>query len=112
MKNILSVKASPDLPTAGQNFSLTCTVSSERSTQLRWIGPDGQPVNGEGIIVSSQDVGTLNSSHQILFLPLRTSHGGLYTCVSNITTYPSIHDSTLGYHVGVQSKLYIFVGRI
>ena len=104
MKNSLSVEASSDFPIAGQNFTLTCTVISDRPALLKWIGPDGQSVSGEGIIVSSRDTGTLNSSHQVSFYPLRTSHGGIYTCISNITTYPTIHNSTLEYFIKVQSK--------
>ncbi len=73
---------------AGNTFTLTCNVTLPQ--QLRetpavvWIGPDGMEIgNGtvEGVTVSLSSPLT----KVLTFSPLRTSHGGVYTCRASVT---------------------------
>ena len=98
----MSIVASTDRPTAGESFTLTCTVVSDRPPIMNWIG---NGLSSEGIVVHSQAVSGFNSTLVIEFHPLRTSHGGIYTCVSSVSQSPSVHDSQLDFPVGVYSEL-------
>ena len=102
--NNVSIETSNERPTAGENYTLTCTVMSDRPPIMKWIGLEGNDVSGEGVIVHSQFISGFNSTLLLEFLPLRTSHGGIYMCVSSISTSPSAHDSQLVHTIGVQSK--------
>ncbi|KAL5486438.1 hypothetical protein EMCRGX_G018913 [Ephydatia muelleri] len=68
-------------PVAGQIFSLNCGTSLFGNTSLipvvTWRNSTGVVTNGSGITVSN---GVLT------FNPLRTSHGGQYTCQSVVTS--------------------------
>lgn len=69
---------------------------------MEWIG---EGIGSEGVTVYPQSVNGLNSTMVIEFQPLRTSHGGTYTCISSVGRSPSAHDSKLDYVVEVYSKL-------
>ena len=97
----MSIEASNDRPTAGENITLTCTVTSDRLTVMKWIGSG---VGSEGVTVHPQVDSGFNSTLIIEFSPLRTSHGGVYTCVSSISQSPSAHDSQLDYSLIVYSE--------
>ena len=96
--NDVRIEASTDQPTAGDNFTLTCTVTSDRPPSLSWTG------SGKGVVVHSQTVNGFTSTLVIEFSPLRTSHGGAYTCLSSISPSPSVHDSQLEHHLQVNSE--------
>lgn len=100
--NNVSIEPSKDRPTAGEVFTLTCTVFSDGPPVIEWIG---EGIGSEGVTVYSQSVNGLNSTMVLEFQPLRTSHGGTYTCISSARRSPSAHDSKLDYVVEVYSKL-------
>ena len=100
----MKIEESTEQPTAGENFTLTCTVTSDRPPSLEWVGSG---VGREGVLVHPQVVNGFTTTLVIEFSPLRTSHGGVYTCVSSIGSTPSIHDSQLEHHLLVYSECYI-----
>ena len=103
IENTVTITSSTTTPTAGQRFTLTCTVSSEQPAEVTWIDPNGVPcpLNSTDMSVSSTRSGqisalvlTLNSIH--------TSQSGRYKCISNIVEPPS--KSEASFLVRVQSK--------
>ena len=91
---------------AGQIYSLNCGTSLFGNTSLipvvTWRNSAGVVTNGSGITVSN---GVLT------FNPLRTSHGGQYTCQSVVTSL-SISTASAITNVIVQSKssdVYIYI---
>ena len=89
LENSVNISTSYTSHSARQPHSLTCTVTSDRPTQIQWLGPNGQLVSGEGITVSPQATNGVVSTVEITFSSLRTSHSGIYTCISNINNPPS-----------------------
>lgn len=90
--------------TAGQPYTLLCTVSSERSSELSWIDPNGVPcpLNGPNMSVS---VGVWSSglnTIELTFDFIRTSQSGVYKCISNIS-FP-FSESEASFAVNVQSR--------
>ena len=72
---------------AGQAVNLTCTVTRGRNMSgtpdVQWLGPSGNVLlsGSDGIVVD--DTATVSNStfvRTLQFTPVRTSHGGLYTC--------------------------------
>ena len=60
------------ISTSGQMYTLTCSIDVPGTPSIQWQYSNGSNVTtGDGITVS---VGVLT------FNPLRTSHGGEYTC--------------------------------
>ena len=78
----ISIEASADVPTAGEDFTLTCRAFSDEPTQLTWMGTNGLPVSGENLFVQSQVTNGRITSVNLIFDKLRTSQAGMYTCVS------------------------------
>ena len=105
----MSIEASHAQPTAGDNFTLSCTVISDRTPTLKWVG---NGVASEGVVVHPQSVSGVKSTLVIEFHPLRTSHGGTLTCVSSISPSPSTHDSQLDFFLTVHSEFYCFCSHI
>jgi len=89
VENTVNISASHTSPIAGKPYSLNCTVTSDRATEIHWLDPNGQPVNGPGITLSPQVTNGLVSTVEMTFSSLYTSHSGTYTCVSNINNPPS-----------------------
>lgn len=101
LTNNVSIEASNDRPTAGEVFTLTCTVISDRPPVMKWVG---KGIGSEGVTVHSQVVSGYNSTMVIEFHPLHTSHGGIYSCISTVSQSPSAHDSIVDYTLGVHSE--------
>ena len=75
---------SPGSPLAGESFSLECSLSgTSDSTTFQWLkGPADNMTQ-----LTSDGSTTINSAStvsQLLFSPLRASHGGLYTCQATV----------------------------
>ena len=82
------------ISTAGQMYALTCSVDVPGTSSIQWQDSNGSEVtSGDGITVS---VGVLT------FNPLRTSHGGGYTCQATAETTSVVR--TAMWNVTVQSK--------
>ena len=72
---------------AGQAVNLTCIVTRGQNMlgtpDVQWLGPSGNVLlsGSDGIVVD--DTATVSNStfvRTLQFTPVRTSHGGLYTC--------------------------------
>ena len=65
---------------------LTCTVTVVEDLVVRpsveWSG--GSVGSGEGVMVGDTDTSGVNSTRDITFNPLNTSHGAQYTCEATI----------------------------
>ena len=74
------------MPIAGQQYSLNCNITKIRSgltssSTAQWIDSNGQPVTSTDGTTRETTTNTDQSTiHTITFSPLRTSHGGQYTC--------------------------------
>ena len=104
IENMVNITSSMDTATAGQQFTLTCTVFSGEPTEVSWIDPDGVacPPDGQGVSVSHYNISDQISILELTFQSIRTSQSGLYKCISNIAIPPS--KSEASFLVQVQSK--------
>ena len=68
--------------TAGETFSLQCSVNGGHSAQFQWF-------NESEIDITGQDSTIITSSHSssniLEFSPLHQLHGGTYTCSANVS---------------------------
>ena len=100
--------------TAGDNHTLTCTVTSQSPANLKWVriinGEQVEVVNTSTITVSAQIVSDRIAKRSITFKPLLTSHAGKYKCVSVLTISHFFTEEAL-YLVKVASK-YIVMTNI
>ncbi len=74
----------------GEDYYLTCTVTvidglMADAVSVTWLGPDGSVVDGENTTTSVflSNSSTVLSS-RLTFHPLRSTHGGNYTCKATI----------------------------
>ena len=95
----------PEMPTAGESFSLTCTVTLAEGDSLigdpavQWMGPDGASIDSDTPQVMTDD-STVTYVSTLEFTPVQTSHRGQYTCRANSTSGTSMDAKILT----VQSK--------
>ena len=79
----MSIDAVESTAFAGSSYTLNCTVMSDLRPVIKWIGPDGNPVNSTDSITVDEPVYDSNKTYVSLrFLALRTSQAGRYTCHS------------------------------
>ena len=98
---------------AGSTFTLTCTVQKtsdgfRNSPMPQWT------VKGQRTAVTENDditINTVSSTSNLTFNPLRTSHGGVYTCRGNLTIPALTHQYSLeeSQEVKVKSKAIILL---
>jgi len=69
---------------AGASYTLNCTIVSDFRPVVKWIDPDGNPVNGSSITTDEPVYYGKNTYVLLKFSALRTSQAGLYTCQSEI----------------------------
>ena len=106
VKNPVSISVlatSSGSPMAGEIFSLECSLSgTSDSATFQWLkGPADNMTQ-----LTSDGSTTINSSSsvsQLLFSPLRASHGGLYTCQATVVGGATLEGSTT---VQVDRKLW------
>ena len=71
-------------PTAGLSHTLTCDATTKEhlivAPILNWVATEDIP----DVTESVQSIGLSTSSRSLTFNPLRTSHGGPYTCQASI----------------------------
>ena len=81
-------------PTAGEHFSLECSLSgTSDSATFQWLkGPadNTTQLTSDG----STAINSTSSVSQLLFSPLRASHGGLYTCQASVVGVATLEGST------------------
>ena len=96
--------SSPPVTEAGQPLSLTCTATVTPHLAmhplLEWVGPNSPLYSIMDPVRSGETF-----SRTLVFSPLRTSHGGQYSCRAtiNITDIPA-ESSMDTVNVTVQSK--------
>lgn len=97
---------------AGEKYSLTCTVTFDLLPFVRWLGPGNDEVDGSDVSVrvSEPVTGGNTTTLTLHFDPIRTSHGGTYSCRSSIRELRS--DKLATRHVKVQSKCALAVGTL
>ena len=86
------------MSTAGQMYTLTCSVDVPGTPSIQWQYSNGSDVTTGDDITVSEGVLTFN--------PLRTSHGGGYTCQAMAGLVPEMTDVVRSamWDVTVQSK--------
>ena len=76
--------------TAGEDFSLQCTVETEEGVRLedisiQWTGPDGGQISSGGnIVIGNLTTDGTVTTGSLQFSPLRTSDRGQYTCTGRV----------------------------
>ena len=94
--------STPDLPqpevrvesdgdsTAGEDFSLQCTVETVEGVRpenisIQWTGPDGGQISSGGnIVIGNLTTDGTVTTGSLQFSPLRTSDRGQYTCTGRV----------------------------
>ena len=72
---------------AGGTYSVNCTAISDLPTSVKWLDPNDKEVtlSGSDVWIDSpltEDNETVLVMH---FDPVKTSHGGVYTCISTVS---------------------------
>ena len=67
--------------TAGETYSLECSVNGGHSAQFQWFNESEIDVTGQESTVFTSS----RSSNVLEFSPLHQSHGGTYTCSANVS---------------------------
>ncbi len=94
---------------AGSAYTIICTVTKPAGLlaipDITWTNPSGTELNGQ---MNNQIINTTTvTTVRVQFVPLQTSHGGLYTCQVSLLS-PSLLtpvNLTSSTTVLVQSKL-------
>ena len=101
----------PGTPLAGDSYTLTCTVEVVEGLVpvVQWLDPFSNTiVSGGDFTVGDPTIDGTTTTLTLTFNPLRTSHGGEYTCRATVTVEEvSISDVTGEdtFTVTLQSKL-------
>ena len=87
----VSVQATAGESTAGQAYTLTCTVEKADGVPLdptvQWMTADGVALESTGnIMIGAVETSGLTSTLTLTFDTLLTSHGGNYTCEAGFGT--------------------------
>ena len=95
--------------TAGEFYALTCIVTEEvvgltNMPTLQWLNSSDQVFDGEGITVGQLQQNETTATLVLTFDPVRTSHGGEYTCQGTLESPPGPLMNTTEQTVSVQSK--------
>ena len=77
--NITVSEANPD---AGETYTLTCTAPAVENLVVMPILTWTDPLNGA--VAGDQDDAGTTSTLTLMFNPLRTQQGGVYTCKADI----------------------------
>lgn len=76
----------PPLTQAGQSLLINCTASVISNLVvtpfLQWLAPDGSNIGNHSAI--EETIITPGRVSTLRFMPLHTSHGGLYSCRAGI----------------------------
>ena len=89
---------------AGKTLSLICTVDVNIPPVVQWIYPNNTVItNSSGITVGPPVRSGNVTNFTLTFHPLLSSHGGWYTCQSDVNATSSARSSTR--NITVQSEL-------
>ena len=94
----------PGRAVAGNTLTLTCTVDVSIQPVVQWMHSNGTNVTSVGGISVGLPVRAGSITNLTLtFSPLSTSHGGPYTCQTEVNEASSMQNSTG--NITVQSEL-------
>ena len=99
--------------TAGEELFLTCSLSVvmlHNNSSIEWRKPDGETIRtGSGLIIGDAVTSGNTTNVTLHFSPLRTSHGGSYSCYASIVNTLSMQTETveLLQAVTVQSEYFL-----
>ena len=110
--NVTLTPPSPPVTTAGDHLNITCTATVIANLAvaptLEWLDPCSRDVTtGPRNPYSTRtENNTTEFTKMLHFQPLKTSHGGVYTCVARINIPGSIDspENTMSADVRVQSE--------
>ena len=91
---------------AGGSYSVNCTAVSDLSTSIKWLDPSDKEVTPSGSDVWT-DIPSTEGNETILVLhfdPIKTSHGGVYYCISTVNEPLSYKRTTRSIIVQSESK--------
>ena len=102
---------------AGESYNLTCIVTEEvvgltNMPTLQWLNSSYQVFDGEGITVGQLQQNETTATLVLTFDPVRTSHGGEYTCQGTLESPPGPLMNTSEQTVTVQSKCIVVYGSV
>ena len=104
LDNFVKVSGKENPLLAGENYTIYCTVESDIAPTVTWIDGDGNTISGkENIIIDNPVVSGNTTVLRLTFAPLRTSHGGVYYCRSEVDHPPSVQQASRD--IFVQSNL-------
>ena len=108
----MSISGPSNPLSSGGKYSVTCNVTSDLSASVWWLGPDNQEVDGTHPSVNTIGPYTKNGTTTLVlhFDPIKTSHGGAYSCKSSINELVSQETRTR--NVEVQCKQRILRGEL
>ena len=100
----------PALLEAGGVYNISCIVTTDIRPHVKWMGPDGKDISAEdigsgtGIAQATATDSNITTGSPVImgnqtilslsFSPLRTSHGGRYTCMSVVESPTSVKTAT------------------
>ncbi len=107
-ENIVTITEQPMPVMAGDPVVLTCNVRADDPSVVEWLGPNGVPVrNSDFIYANEPSVHGNKTTLDLYFVPVHTSHAGVYVCCSNVTRSDSVE--TASHNVTVQSKFTVAI---
>ena len=103
LEHSVSITGPPNPLPCGGIYSLDCTVISDLTPTVQWLGLNNQMIATTGTVRTDNPVTNGNTTHLILhFDPTYTSHGGTYACISTVSETGSFRRQTR--HIQVQSE--------
>ena len=105
-----SIPTRSDTNTAGETYSLECSVTVTGSTlqpTITWLG-DGVQITSDSFRTVSATTGAGSNvySSTLTFNPLSASHAGTYTCRAEITVFSASGEGTFTVEVNVPGIFY------
>ena len=103
---------------AGQQYRIICTVTFPlgltNPIAVQWYDSNGIVSSGNGITLGGAITSTTNITSAIAFNPLRTSHGGQFSCRATITSSAPPYSLTRSVDVDilVEGRLPVYLKRM
>ena len=95
--------------TAGEMFSLVCTVEtvegvSPENIFITWIGPNGTIPTGDNIMIGNISNEGWMAMGWLMFSPLLTSNRGQYNCTGGISNVGTNVSNVSSVKINITSK--------
>ena len=98
----MSIPPRPATSLAGENFTLHCSAegAGDFLTRIEWLNLECT----DGINIENDGINT-----QLHFIPLQTSHSGVYTCQATVQVGDRVFNEYNTFNLYVESKLLFFI---